>query len=229
MEGVRETITLWEALGRVADPRDNSGKRYPLQGILGIVVAAILAGRQSVAAIGRWGRKLRRRQLKELGIDRKKAPCQATYHNVLKDLSDSQLEAQLGHWARCLLGGRQVGHVAMDGKSLCGSRSGEYPAVHLLALYCAAVQGVLGEIRVEPGTNEISAAKALLKAVPLSGTVVTGDAIFTQKEICQEIVDRGGDYFFTVKDNQKDLREAIETSFAPAFSPSGATVEGAGG
>lgn len=227
MEGVGETVTLWEALGEVADPRDSCGKRYPLQGILGIVVAAIIGGRESVAGISRWGRKLKGRQLRELGIERKRGPCQATYHNVLKEISEAELEGQLGRWVRGWVGDRPIGHVAMDGKSLRGSHSGEYPAVHLLALYCAAAQGVLGQMRMEPGTNEITAAKALLKAVPLSQTIVTGDAIFTQKEICQDIVERGGDYFFTVKDNQKDLREAIETSFAPSLSPSGATDEGA--
>jgi hypothetical protein len=146
---------------------------------------------------------------------------------VLKEISEAELEGQLGRWVRGWVGDRPIGHVAMDGKSLRGSHSGEYPAVHLLALYCAAAQGVLGQMRMEPGTNEITAAKALLKAVPLSQTVVTGDAIFAQKEICQDIVERGGDYFFTVKDNQKYLREAIETSFAPSLSPSGATEEGA--
>ena len=86
--------------------------------------------------------------------------------------------------------------------------------MHLLAAFCHSLRGVIGQLRVAPDANEITAALELLKGLALEGALVTGDAEFTQREICHTIVDRGGDYFFVVKDNQPRLREDIALLFA---------------
>ena len=70
-----------------------------------------------------------------------------------------------------------------------------------------------------PTTNEHKAALTLLKAVVLKGRLVTADAIFCQRDLCQQIVDDGGDYLLVVKDNQPELKAAIEAEFQPGFSP----------
>jgi predicted transposase YbfD/YdcC len=77
------------------------------------------------------------------------------------------------------------------------------------------LQGVIGQLRVAPEANEITAALQLLKTLPLDGVVITGDAMFTQREICRVIIEGGGDYFFTVKDNQPGLKADIALSFGP--------------
>ena len=67
---------------------------------------------------------------------------------------------------------------------------------------------------------EIPDALKLLEQLDLTGKIVTGDAMFCQKSITAKIVERGGDYILPVKDNQKNLREDIETAFnEPVFSP----------
>lgn len=71
--------------------------------------------------------------------------------------------------------------------------------------------------------NEITAATALLKGVAMKGRIITGDAMFAQKSVCQAVLDGEGEYLVTVKDNQPSLREAIDTAFAPASSPLGGT------
>ena len=93
--------------------------------------------------------------------------------------------------------------------------------MHLLAAFSTGMEGVIGQLRVAPDTNEITAALEMLKTLPLNGTIVTCDAIFTQKAICRAIVDGGGDYLFTVKGNQPALKADIEQAFRP-FSPLGA-------
>ena len=70
-----------------------------------------------------------------------------------------------------------------------------------------------------PDTNEHKAALKLLKTIVLKGKVITGDAIFCQRDLCQQVIDDDGDYFFTVKDNQPGLKAAIEAEFQPGFSP----------
>ena len=207
---------LWEVLEGVPDRRAASGRRHPLPAILAIAIAAMLAGRTSLAAIARWGRQLDREALRALGITRPRAPCHSTYHYVLRDLDVDALEAGLAAWVRGAAAGAtaELTHVALDGKRLRGSRTAEGPGAHLLAAFCRSLQGVIGELRVPPGGNEITAALTLLKGLALDGLLVTGDAEFAQRALCRTIVQRGGDYFFVVKDNQPRLREDIALVFA---------------
>jgi len=74
-------------------------------------------------------------------------------------------------------------------------------------------------LEVDGKTNEHKAALALLKSLVLEGRVITGDAMFCQRDLCQQIVEDGGHYFFEVKDNQPELKKSIEAEFQPAFSP----------
>ena len=117
-------------------------------------------------------------------------------------------------------------HIALDGKSLRGSRTLEGPGVHLLAAYGEALQGVVQELKVSEDSNEIDAALRLLREIPVSGTVVSGDAIFTQKKICDTILKEEGEYLFTVKENQPRLRDDIRSLFAEPVSPLAAGLSG---
>ena len=88
-----------------------------------------------------------------------------------------------------------------------------------MAAFASRLEAVIGQLRVAPGSNEITAALALLKSLPLAGAVVTGDAAFCQRAICQSIRDQGGDYLFTVKANQPRLMADIAVAFGDAFPP----------
>jgi len=212
-------VTLWDLLGKIPDHRQALGRRYSLRSVLAITLAAILSGRTSLASIARFGRRLNSYALNEMGIFDRQAPCHATYHYIFCDLDVEALERTLSIWVKALAGEKSLGHVAIDGKCLRGSKDGEYPGVHLLAAFCEAVSGVVEQLPVSKSENEIPAALRLLKKMPLQGVIITGDAMFTQKEICQTIIDKGGDYFFTVKDNQKNLQDDIAAAFAPPGSP----------
>ena len=191
--------------------------------MMGIVMAAVLSGRTSLRAIARWGRKLTLEQLADFGIpsERKRAPGQTALHGLFDKLPALHVEEALGAWVGGLLGDRAPGQIALDGKTLRASKGAEYPALHLLAAFCVDVHGVLREEAVGEKANEITAAKALLGRLPLKGAVVTGDAMFCQKELCRRITKRGGHFIFTVKDNQAGLKEDVAAAFAAAFSPVG--------
>jgi hypothetical protein len=206
--GAGEIGSLWHALASVPDHRRAAGKRYPLGSLLLIAVAALLSGRRDQLGIVRWGRRLSQEALANIGVSRARVPAPS----VWCELFNAALERALGDWVR---GEQGAGHVAIDGKRLRGSATAQSRGVHLLAAFSASLQGVIGQLAVAPDANEITAALQLLKTLSLKDVIITGDAIFTQKEICRVIIDGGGDYFFTVKDNQPALKADIALAFRP--------------
>src|SRR4051794_20994909 len=203
---------LWEVFSVVPDHRRADGKRYPLAGLLMIARAAMLAGRSDQLGIVRWGRKLSREALAELGILRGRVPAPSVWSELFRALDVGALERLLGAWVK---GAGAAGHVAIDGKRLRGSAVGDVPGVHLLAAFSERLQGVIGQLRVAPEANEITAALTLLKTLPLEGAIISGDAILAQTDLCRLIIERGGDYFFTVKSNQPTLEADIALAFRP--------------
>jgi DDE_Tnp_1-associated/Transposase DDE domain len=213
--------SLWNVLGAVVDRRGRKGRQFPLQAILAIAIASMLAGANDLRAIFRWGRRLKPEALALFGIER--APCHATYHYVFQSLDGDALAKAFGSFA---CGGFAAGHIAIDGKTLRGSRRLNDKALHVLSAFATKLSAVVGDIVVDPGQNEITAALAFLKDLPLEGAIITGDAIFCQREICQTIIDGKGDYLFVVKDNQPELKADIAESFGE-LSPLGARCSAA--
>jgi hypothetical protein len=220
------TPSLYDVLAELPDPRSRHGLRHPLAAMLGLVTLGLLMGRKSLEAIAQLGRDYGPPLAHALGF-RRKTPSKSTLSRFLRRLGADAVEAALGRWvASRLPGGADV--LSLDGKAARGSRDGEVPAQHLVSAYAPHVEAVLGQIRVDHKTNEHKAALALLGILPLGGKVVVGDAIFCQRDVCQEVVDGGGDYVFVVKDNQPGLAvdiaagfgfEAAARSIAAAFSP----------
>jgi hypothetical protein len=134
--------------------------------------------------------------LQAIGISRNRVSASSVWCELFQRLDIGALERALGNWVR---GEQPAGHVAIDGKRLRGSATAQASGVHLLAAFSATLQGVIGQLRVAPEANVITAALQLLKTLPLDGVVITGDAMFTQREICCVIIEGGGDYFFIVK------------------------------
>ncbi len=215
--------TLWEYLGTVPDHRKARGKRYELRSVLAIALAAVLAGRRGLAAIARWAKRLERDEnrhlLREFGIERNTAPCHVTFHYVFTELNVKAFEKALASWVKKLVKQEVLGHCPIDGKVARGSRSAEYEAVHLMAAYSEKLKGVVAQVEVPRGKNEITAALALLNGVPLKGSIVTGDAILCQKKICSKVTRGGGDYFFAVKENQPQLLADVRAVFEECVSP----------
>lgn len=82
-----------------------------------------------------------------------------------------------------------------------------------------AVSGIVGQLRLQPGMNEITAALKLIKETKLEGAVVTGEAIFCQKMVSQAVLPAGGARLFPVKDHQSELEVDLEIALASPFSP----------
>src|SRR5262249_6068834 len=143
-----------------------------------------------------------------LGFRRGKTPAKASLSKPFRRLDVDAFEAALSRW----LSARQEdgwAAVALDGKTLRGSADGHTAGVHLLAAFVPAAAAVLTQLRVDAKTNEHKAALRLLGVLPLAGKVVTGDAMFTHRDVADKIRQEGGDYALVVKDNQPELKAHI--------------------
>lgn len=184
---------LMDVLSCLPDPRSAHGRRHPLGAILTLAVCAMLCGARSLYAISQWGRDQGGEMSHALGFTRERTPCVSTLHQVFSRLDRERFESALGRWLqeRGLKVGGAVA-IAVDGKTLRGIHGELLPGVHLVAAYVHQSGIVVGQQAVAGKGNELGALDGLLSQLELRGRVVTGDAQFTQREFCQEIVDKGG-------------------------------------
>jgi hypothetical protein len=220
--------TLAAALAALPDPRRPYGWRpqYPplaLGAVLQVAVAAMLCGARGVTAIAQWVRERSEDDpalLADLGLPPARRPCAATFHRLFQALDAAAFEQAVGGWLAAT-GVRPTEPLAVDGKTLRGSGTDTVPAAHLVGVYAHESAVILAQLRTAGKGHELPAAKAVLRTVPLAGRLVTGDALFTQREVCDQIVADGGDYLFPVDGNQPQLQADLAEVFSPLDADAG--------
>jgi predicted transposase YbfD/YdcC len=207
--------SLFAYLQRVTDPRKAKGKRYILVSLLMLILLAKLCGEDTPSGITEWVAH-RIEQLTEMKILTKaEAPCHMTYRRVLRDaVKPEELERLMSEFHQNRLEGGTEIVFTMDGKTIRGTiPCGETRGTHLLSIYVPEQGLVLVEAEVDRKENEIVVAPKILKQVSLSGAIVIGDAMHTQRETSAQIVEAGGEYVWIVKANQPRTHWAIEKLF----------------
>ncbi len=139
-------------------------------------------------------------------------PTAQTFRKLFRLLDPGALEAAFSGWVRSLQD-RLGGVIAVDGKSLRGTRSGKDRPLHTVAAYAHEAGLVLGQHAVDGKSNEITAIPDLLETLALEGAIVTIDAMGCQKAIAAKIVDQGGEYLLALKGNQRELHEDVHRFF----------------
>ena len=206
------------------DPR--RAPRHHLLDILVIAICAVICGAndwQQIAIFGRQRRDWLQRFLKlPNGI-----PCHDTFERVFERLSPRAFAAAFSQWMQALADAVGIEHIAIDGKTLrrSGSPLRGLGPLHLVSAWATQNHLALGQVAVDGKSNEITAIPRLLELLDLHGALVTIDAMGCQKAIAQKIVDQGGDYVLTVKDNQEHLLDDIQQAFAQAFDHNFAGLE----
>lgn len=213
---------LLAILATIPDPRGRKGRRHSLAAMLAATICGLLTGATGCTSIAQWIRDQEPSFWHAIGFGRR-PPTANCYRSLLIDLPPETLENAIAKWAQHILAEKpnDAKHrgVALDGKTLCGTLQPHGQSIHLLALLEHASGGVLAQLKMSPKTNEHRTAMLLLKSLVLDGMVITGDAMFCQRKLCQQIIDSGGDYLFTVKNNQPELNKTITSDFNPGLSP----------
>ena len=219
-----ECSTLMGVLQGIPDPRKARGQRYPWLFLLALVATALVSGQQTGHAIAHWISLHAEELQQRLRPPRASIPSESTLRRALRNLDISVLEQRLARHAQYLAAQAAVqgaivtttGEVlqgqAMDGKEVRGVRAYGQP-LHLLSLVQHGSGRVLSQVAIEAKRNEIIAAPQLLAGRDLRGTVTTMDAMHTQMDFAQQILDQHGHYLMVVKKNQPELYNAIALLF----------------
>ena len=190
--------------------------------MLAAIVCALLCGARGYAPIAQWLHAQPVEVWHVLGFCRR-PPKKGAIRKLLMRIAPQAFEEAVRQWVQAALahlpGQPGLRPIAIDGKTLCGTLQPHQRAVHLLAVFDQETGYVLSQTAVDEKTNEAKTALELLKGLVLQGRVITGDAMFCNREVCQTIIDSGGDYFVVVKKNQPTLLGDIAADFQPAFSP----------
>lgn len=195
------------------DPRVERNRDHLLEEILLMAIAAVLSGAESWNDIEEYGKAkldwLRSFLRLPSGI-----PSHDTFNRVFTALDAEELEKGFLDWVSSIAKLTAGEVVAIDGKSLRGTRqSGQKAIVHMVSAWACANNLVLGQRKVDEKSNEITAIPKLLAVLALEGTVVTLDAMGCQDAIAAQIVEQKADYILAVKQNQGHLLEEIRDSF----------------
>jgi DDE_Tnp_1-associated/Transposase DDE domain len=224
--------SLLSFLAAVPDPRSRHGRQHPLSAILALACCAIMCGAKGYTAIAQWAQDQDIGLMHQLGFTRK-PPKMHGIRKVLMALNPKAFEDALSRWAESLLCRpvpsefSQLEAFALDGKTARGSFDGLGKAVHLLSVVAHESGLTLVQTQVPNGgenkTNEHKTALRLLRGIVLEGRLVTGDAMFCQRDLSQQIIDAQGHYLWFVKENQPTLLNDIKTAFTASveadFSP----------
>jgi predicted transposase YbfD/YdcC len=209
--------SLYERLSGLRDSRQRRGRRYELAVILIGLLLAKLAGEDKPEGIADWVQLRSAFFVEIFHLKREAMPCAMTYRRVLAEaITISELDQLTREYLLSWPRAGQGLQIALDGKTARGVVAPDQTrAIHLLAAYLPDEGIVLMQLEVGSHTNEIPTAPNVLKVLDLQGKIVTADALLTQRALSKLIVEAGGDYVWTVKDNQPQLRRDIEQLFAP--------------
>ena len=211
------TTNLINHFEDIPDPRTPRTKKHLLKDILVIAILAVIAGAEGWEDIENYG--ISKQQWLEEFLELPNGiPSDDTFRRVFEKLHPNVLEEKLVQWLQQLMGSVSQEVVSIDGKSLRGSydRNQGIKALHLVSAWASEQRLVLGQVKVEDHSNEITAIPALLELIDLTGAIVTIDAMGTQQAIVAQIQEKKADYVLALKGNHPTLLAQVKNWFNQA-------------
>jgi predicted transposase YbfD/YdcC len=196
--------TLLYTLHSVPDHRRGQGKRHDLPTILTLAILAICCGHLSYLAMQEWCENYQDRIIPLLAGH---MPNSATFHRVFARLDVVSFEEIIGNWLQAIIPLQTGEGIALDGKEIHGT------GLCLVAAFAHIAKVVLFEEGTDTKGKELVVGPSVLRHITISGHIVTGDALFAQRSLCEQITKGEGGYVFRVKGNQERLEQDIRLFF----------------
>lgn len=195
----------------IQDPRVKDNQSYPLTALLVIILAAVIAGANAITHIHEYGCAKIRLFQRLFGI--KKPPSYMVFWWLLVRLNPQKLQETFIRWMKALPVEIKEQIIAIDGKRLNGASK---KTIHLVSAWETSRSLLLGQIKTEEKSNEITAIPELIKVIDIKGSIITIDAAGCQKKIVEDIRRAGGDYVIALKGNQGTLHNEARNFFDQA-------------
>lgn len=201
----------------LADPRHTRNRKHLLVDIVVIAVCAILCNCDGPTAIHRWAMEHQDWLAKHLRLPNG-IPSRDCIRRTLIVLKPEAFQRCFQNWIASAIPSAAAADrlVSIDGKTCRGSHDAgnNLGPLHIVSAWASEEGIALGQVATDAKSNEITAIPVLLEQLELSKTIVTIDAMGCQKNIVEQVVLGGGDCVIAVKDNQPNLKDAIESFFA---------------
>ena len=215
---LKAKITIADHFGQMEDPRVEWSIQHKLIDIITIAICAVICGADTWVDIETYGlaKKEWFKQFLELsnGI-----PSHDTFARVFARINPEQFQQSFLGWIKSISNVTEGEVIAIDGKTLRHSydHAQAQGAIQIVSAWATANRLVLGQVKVDSKSNEITAIPELLKVLSLRGCIVTIDAMGCQKEIVKLIAQQEADYVITLKKNQGSLYKRVEALFSEAL------------
>lgn len=198
----------------MTDPRVERCRRHNLSDIIFITIASVICGAETWEDIEEYG-KTKEEWLKSILELPNGIPSHDTFNRVYAALDPAEFEQCFSQWIKAVAVESAGRIVSIDGKRLCGSgEHGSKSIVHMVSAWCNENSLVLGQIKVDDKSNEITAIPNLLDILAITDCTVTIDAMGCQTAIAEKIVSKEADYILAVKGNQEHLYDDIKEAFS---------------
>lgn len=218
--------SIEEHFSNLEDERKDKGKRHQLLDIIIIAICGVICGAEGWSDVEVFG-KAKRKWLEQFLTLPHGIPSHDTFGRVFAQIDPERFEASFHSWIQAVFELTEGQVVAIDGKRVRRShdrRKGK-GAIHLVSAWATANHLVLGQVKVDDKSNEITAIPELLELLVLNNCIVTIDAMGCQREIAEKIIDAKADYVLMVKDNQSHLLQDISFYFELAEQKEFAKVD----
>ena len=211
------TCSLVESFSIIPDYRVNRRKLHNLVDITVIAVCAVICGADDWNAIEKFG-KCKQDWFNNFLELPNGIPSHDTFNRVFTFLSPKMFRECFMNWVKDIAKAFPGQIIPIDGKTLRRShdKKSNKAAIHMVSAWAAEAKLVLGQVKTEEKSNEITAIPELLNVLDVNDCIVTIDAMGCQKKIADQIISQGGDYVFGLKGNQGNLHKEVEEFFTGA-------------
>jgi predicted transposase YbfD/YdcC len=192
------------------------GYWYCISDALIMMVCGMLCSLQTIEDIFAWSKAAPTRAFLKEWFEIEMFPCRAQFYNILACVDSEKFSLAFMRWMKNLLQGGVAGKtIAIDGKTICstGKLTKDGSVLHIASAIVSEYGMVIGSRECGTKTGEIIAFRELIQLLDIAGAVVVADALHCTKKSAKAVVEAGGDYLFSVKDNNPSLKEDIELYF----------------
>lgn len=209
----KEIPSVSKYFNRLSDPRKDN-KRHKLIDIITISICAVICNADNFNHIAEFGRAKYQWLKKFLELPHG-IPSADTFERVFARINPDEFKKCFIEWIQAISQLIKGEVVAIDGKTLRRShdKSNGKSAIHMVSAWACANGLVLGQVKTEEKSNEITAIPKLLKMLEIEGCIVTIDAMGCQKNIADTVIEKKADYIFSLKGNQSRLHDDVRLFF----------------